>query len=448
MHRPYEYFEYDGSLTDCDSGCASHAKQTNTSSGSSVPGGGKPVDPPNGTGQSGGQNTLITSAGSFTSSSDAIPILRCISPGQLLRHPAYSTPETPTGKSRHTFPAQKTGAPNPRLSFAAEDHAVAFGGGIKDPYLRKQCRDPQGGGRRAQLVMMGRRRVSSAIAGSVLFRLCCRKIYSMLERVFIIRPGASRDFPFTGNRILQGPDRDPQCTGSRMRFSERKSARKASGSVTCAMYESSPYGRSNGCADRKESSAGRVRPYTRNEQEHINKVSAELLPRGKPIQKPQALGIAEGSRSVRVLKKSIESNRRYERVTIKTEKPEYRHVLTHGPSRQIPDIHNRHLSFEINSADSGENGMIRQNRRVPTRKSNILGVMAQSSVQSRPEFRVKFRPCVWIGAQQETRQKDTAKNSSSFVDNYSPDIVTFYKLVTKMHGHSVSRKVEAKKSTA
>ncbi len=35
--------------------CASHAKQTNTSAGSSTPGGGKPVDPPKGTGQSRGQ---------------------------------------------------------------------------------------------------------------------------------------------------------------------------------------------------------------------------------------------------------------------------------------------------------------------------------------------------------------------------------------------------------
>ncbi|PBK78990.1 hypothetical protein ARMGADRAFT_1021785 [Armillaria gallica] len=41
-----------------------------------------------------------------------------------------------------------------------------------------------------------------------------------------------------------------------------------------------------------------------------------------------------------ICKKSRESNRRYERVTIKTEKPEYSHVLTHGPSRQIPDIRN------------------------------------------------------------------------------------------------------------
>ncbi|KAK0219325.1 hypothetical protein EDD85DRAFT_961288 [Armillaria nabsnona] len=59
MYLPYEDHQYDGelsrSLTDCDSGCASHAKQTNTSSGSSTPGGGKPVDPPKGTGQSGGQ---------------------------------------------------------------------------------------------------------------------------------------------------------------------------------------------------------------------------------------------------------------------------------------------------------------------------------------------------------------------------------------------------------
>ncbi len=61
------------SSADCDSGyvdstlpkdeltsyaghrCASHAKQTNTSLGSSAPGGGRPVDPPKGNGQSGGQ---------------------------------------------------------------------------------------------------------------------------------------------------------------------------------------------------------------------------------------------------------------------------------------------------------------------------------------------------------------------------------------------------------
>ncbi len=36
--------------------------------------------------------------------------------------------------------------------------------------------------------------------------------------------------------------------------------------------------------------------------------------------------------------------------------------------------------------------------------------------------------------------KTLRKNSSSFVDNYSPDIVTFWKLVTKTRGHSVSRK--------
>ncbi len=46
-----------------------------------------------------------------------------------------------------------------------------------------------------------------------------------------------------------------------------------------------------------------------------------------------------------ICKKSRESNRRYERVTIETEKPEYRHVLTHGPSRQIPDIHNKRASL-------------------------------------------------------------------------------------------------------
>ncbi|KAK0219332.1 hypothetical protein EDD85DRAFT_961299 [Armillaria nabsnona] len=75
MHLPYDNFHYDRGLlrfakysimplcfdyisasssVNYDSGCASYAKQTNTSSGSSTPGGGKPVDPPKGTGQSGG----------------------------------------------------------------------------------------------------------------------------------------------------------------------------------------------------------------------------------------------------------------------------------------------------------------------------------------------------------------------------------------------------------
>ncbi|PBK92042.1 hypothetical protein ARMGADRAFT_1031501 [Armillaria gallica] len=65
----------------------------------------------------------------------------------------------------------------------------------------------------------------------------------------------------------------------------------------------------------------------------------------------QALGVAEGSRSVRVLKvidwinliqcickKGRESNRRYE------------HVLTRGPSRQIPNIHNT-SGNEVDKAD-------------------------------------------------------------------------------------------------
>ncbi|KAK0219330.1 hypothetical protein EDD85DRAFT_961294 [Armillaria nabsnona] len=75
MHLSYEDFYYDAGLlrfatylstplsfdyifarssADYASGCASHAKQTNTSLGSSVPGGGKPNDPPKGTVQSGG----------------------------------------------------------------------------------------------------------------------------------------------------------------------------------------------------------------------------------------------------------------------------------------------------------------------------------------------------------------------------------------------------------
>ncbi len=43
---------------------------------------------------------------------------------------------------------------------------------------------------------------------------------------------------------------------------------------------------------------------------------------------------------VRRIKKVAESNRKYERVTVKTEKAEYGHVLTHAPSQQIHEIHN------------------------------------------------------------------------------------------------------------
>ncbi|PBK82286.1 hypothetical protein ARMGADRAFT_1171021 [Armillaria gallica] len=82
MHFSYEDFQHDGGLlrfathsivplcfdyvsarglADCDSRCASYAKQTNTSSGSSVPGGGKPVDPPKGTARA---EDKLSSAGS------------------------------------------------------------------------------------------------------------------------------------------------------------------------------------------------------------------------------------------------------------------------------------------------------------------------------------------------------------------------------------------------
>ncbi|KAK0219322.1 hypothetical protein EDD85DRAFT_961285 [Armillaria nabsnona] len=61
MHLLYEDFQYDGRLlsssADYDSGCASHAKQTNTSSGSSTPGGGEP-HLPQGIRQSGGQTNI------------------------------------------------------------------------------------------------------------------------------------------------------------------------------------------------------------------------------------------------------------------------------------------------------------------------------------------------------------------------------------------------------
>ncbi len=40
------------------------------------------------------------------------------------------------------------------------------------------------------------------------------------------------------------------------------------------------------------------------------------------------------------MEKVTESNRKHQRVTVKTEKAEYGHVLTHGPSQQVPDIHN------------------------------------------------------------------------------------------------------------
>ncbi|SJL18112.1 uncharacterized protein ARMOST_21684 [Armillaria ostoyae] len=64
MHLPYEDFHYDGSSADYGSRCASHAKQTNTSSGSSDPGGGKPVNPPKGTGKSGGSEGSADNGGS------------------------------------------------------------------------------------------------------------------------------------------------------------------------------------------------------------------------------------------------------------------------------------------------------------------------------------------------------------------------------------------------
>ncbi len=40
---------------------------------------------------------------------------------------------------------------------------------------------------------------------------------------------------------------------------------------------------------------------------------------------------------VRRFKKITESNRKCERVTVKTEKAEYGHVLTNAPSQQIHD---------------------------------------------------------------------------------------------------------------
>ncbi len=43
---------------------------------------------------------------------------------------------------------------------------------------------------------------------------------------------------------------------------------------------------------------------------------------------------------VRRIEKIPESNRKYERVTVKTEKAEYGHVLTHAPSQRIHEIHN------------------------------------------------------------------------------------------------------------
>ncbi|PBK64942.1 hypothetical protein ARMSODRAFT_978636 [Armillaria solidipes] len=60
MHLPYEDFHSDGSPADYDSGCASHAKKTNTSSGSSDPGGGTPVDPPKGTARAEEVQALLT----------------------------------------------------------------------------------------------------------------------------------------------------------------------------------------------------------------------------------------------------------------------------------------------------------------------------------------------------------------------------------------------------
>ncbi len=43
----------------------------------------------------------------------------------------------------------------------------------------------------------------------------------------------------------------------------------------------------------------------------------------------------------------VREERRYEQVTFETEKPEYRHVLTHGPSRQVPDIHNSSRCLDL-----------------------------------------------------------------------------------------------------
>ncbi len=41
------------------------------------------------------------------------------------------------------------------------------------------------------------------------------------------------------------------------------------------------------------------------------------------------------------IERVTESNRKYQRVTVKTEKAEYGHVLTHAPSQRIGEIHNR-----------------------------------------------------------------------------------------------------------
>ncbi len=43
---------------------------------------------------------------------------------------------------------------------------------------------------------------------------------------------------------------------------------------------------------------------------------------------------------VRRIEKIPESNRKYERVTVKAEKAEYGHVLIHAPSQRIHEIHN------------------------------------------------------------------------------------------------------------
>ncbi len=40
------------------------------------------------------------------------------------------------------------------------------------------------------------------------------------------------------------------------------------------------------------------------------------------------------------IERVTESNRKYQRVTVKTEKAEYGHVLTHAPSQRIGEIHN------------------------------------------------------------------------------------------------------------
>ncbi|KAK0457915.1 uncharacterized protein EV420DRAFT_1480098 [Desarmillaria tabescens] len=44
--------------------------------------------------------------------------------------------------------------------------------------------------------------------------------------------------------------------------------------------------------------------------------------------------------------KNRESNRKYERVSFKTEKAEYRHVLTHAPNQRIPNIQNSRQAGE------------------------------------------------------------------------------------------------------